>query len=158
MKLYHGSYLVIEKPDISFSRINLDFGRGFYTTPIKSQAINWSRRFKRKRGMSVISIYEIDELKLKKEASVLTFDDYSIEWLDFIISCRQGRSNEKYDVVIGGVANDKVFNTVQLFLDNLIDKEESLKRLRYEKPNQQYCFCNQEVIDKYLTFVSSEVI
>ena len=53
---------------------------------------------------------------------------------------------------------DKVFDTIQLFLDGLIDKEGSLKRLRYEKPNMQYCFCNQDVIDKYLTFVSSEVI
>ena len=158
MKLYHGSYLAVKKPDLSFSRIELDFGRGFYTTPIKEQAISWSRRFKRKHGESIISVYEIDEPKLKKETSILTFDDYSTQWLDFIISCRQGKIHTGYDVVIGGVANDKVFNTVQLFLDNLIDKEESLKRLRFELPNQQYCFCNQAVIDEYLSFISSEVI
>ena len=158
MKLYHGSYVAVEKPDISFSRANVDFGRGFYTTPIKEQAISWAQRFKRKDGQGVISVYEICESKLKEEASILAFDDYSTCWLDFIVLCRQGGSNDDYDVVTGGVANDKVFNTIQLFLDGLIDKEESLKRLRYDKPNMQYCFCNQKMINKYLRFVSSEVI
>lgn len=84
MKRYHGSYLAVEKLDISFSRANVDFGCGFYTTPIKEQAISWAQRFKHKRGQGVISIYEIEESKLKEEASILAFDGYSIDWLDFI--------------------------------------------------------------------------
>jgi len=64
MILYHGSYLIIKKPDISFSRNNVDFGRGFYTTPIKEQAAGWSNRFKRQYGQSIVSAYEIDELAL----------------------------------------------------------------------------------------------
>ena len=63
-----------------------------------------------------------------------------------------------YDIVIGGVANDRVFNTIQLYFDGLIDKAESIKRLRYDKPNLQYCFRNQAVIDEHLKFVSSEVL
>lgn len=38
MIVYHGSYCIIENPDISRSRDNLDFGKGFYLTEIKSQA------------------------------------------------------------------------------------------------------------------------
>ena len=157
MKLYHGSYLTVEKPDISYSRTELDFGRGFYVTPIKEQAFSWARRFKRSHGQSVVTTYEFDEADLER-ASILNFTNYSMDWLDFIISCRQGGSNENYDIVIGGVANDKVFDTIQLYLDHLIDKEESLKRLKFEKPNLQYCFCNQEIIDKTLRFLSSEVL
>ena len=56
MILYHGSYLIIEKPDIVFSRNNVDFGRGFYTTPIKEQAEKWSARFKKSQGQSVTCI------------------------------------------------------------------------------------------------------
>ncbi len=41
MKLYHGSFLSIEKPDLLHSRKNLDFGRGFYTTPLYEQAVKW---------------------------------------------------------------------------------------------------------------------
>ena len=158
MKLYHGSYVAVEKPDIAFSRANVDFGRGFYVTPIKEQAVSWASRFKRSRGQGVVSVYEIDEELLMQENSVLAFNEYSLEWLDFITTCRQGGSNHGYDIITGGVANDKVFNTIQLFLDGLIDKEESLKRLKYEKPNMQFCFCNQSVMDKYLKFVGSEVV
>ena len=158
MILYHGSYVAVVKPDISFSRNNVDFGRGFYTTPIKEQAESWSKRFKRKYGQSVVSVYSIDESLLRNDALVLEFDSYSEEWLDFIIICRRGETIGDYDVVIGGVANDKVFDTLQLYFDGLIDKTESIKRLRYEKPNIQYCFRNQIIIEKYLNFISNEVL
>ena len=158
MILYHGSYTTVEKPDVSFSRNNVDFGKGFYTTPILRQAVGWSNRFKRKYGQSVVSSYYIDEPSLRDNASVLEFGTYSEEWLEFIISCRNGKNTSEYDVVTGGVANDKVFDTIQLFLDGLIDKNESIKRLRYEKPNIQYCFRSQTVIDRYLIFESGEVV
>ena len=51
-----------------------------------------------------------------------------------------GKDATDNDLVVGGVANDKVFNTVELFFDGLIDKAEAIKRLRYEKPNVQICF------------------
>ncbi|MDD3253214.1 MAG: DUF3990 domain-containing protein [Lachnospiraceae bacterium] len=63
-----------------------------------------------------------------------------------------------YDVVIGGVANDKVFNTIELFFDGLIQKKEAIKRLRYEKPNLQICIRNQELLEKYCHFIESEEI
>jgi len=159
MILYHGLYIAVAKPDISFSRENVDFGRGFYTTPIKEQAISWPIRFKRKHSQAIVSLYEFDDFALQDyTVSVLDFETYSDEWLDFIISSRNGKSKSGYDIVIGGVANDKVFDTVQLFMDGLIDKAESIKRLRYEKPNVQYCFRNQAIIDKYLNFLTSEVL
>ena len=48
-----------------------------------------------------------------------------------------GKDSTDYDLVVGGVANDKVFNTVELFFDGLIDKTEAINRLRYEKQNLQ---------------------
>lgn len=41
MELYHGSYCEIKNPNISYSRDSLDFGRGFYLTDIKKQAIEF---------------------------------------------------------------------------------------------------------------------
>ena len=70
----------------------------------------------------------------------------SEEWLDFILSCRGGKDVADYDLVFGGVANDKVFNTVELYFDGLIDKAEALKRLRYEKPNLQICFRTEKAL------------
>lgn len=112
MILYHGSFLEIAKPDLVHSRPNVDFGRGFYVTPLHEQAEKWCGKFKR-RG--------------------------------------------KYDLVVGGVANDKVFNTVELFFNGLIDKMEAINRLRYEKPNPQICFHTEKALS-LLHFEGSEIL
>lgn len=74
------------------------------------------------------------------------------------MNCRRGNDTANYDIVVGGVANDKVFNTVELYFDNLIDKREAIRRLRYEKPNLQICFRTQSVLEKYLHYKGSEQI
>lgn len=70
---------------------------------------------------------------------------------------RRGKDTSDYDLVIGGVANDKVFNTVELYFDNLIDKKEAIHHLRFEKPNLQYCFRTQKVLN-LLEFAGSEKV
>lgn len=155
MILYHGSYLEIIHPDLCHSREKVDFGRGFYTTPLLGQAEKWCGKFKRRGKEGIISRYTFDE-KALKTLNIKEFESYSEEWLDFILACRSGEDIWKFDIVIGGVANDKVFNTIELYLDQLIDKTEAIKRLRYEKPNLQVCFRTQEAIDRYLWFEGSE--
>lgn len=156
MILYHGSYLEIDNPDLNHSRANVDFGRGFYTTPIYEQAVKWCGRFKRRGEKGVVSRYQFDMVSNDKW-KVLKFNYYSEEWLDFILNCRRGKDDTDYDIVIGGVANDKVFNTVELFFEGLIDKREAINRLRYEKPNLQICFRSEKVINN-LYFEGSEIV
>ena len=155
MILYHGSYMEISNPDLIHSRPNVDYGRGFYTTPIYEQAVKWCGKFKRRSLDAVISIYEFNESAYDK-LNVLRFDSYSEEWLDFILTCRSGSDISSYDIVIGGVANDRVFNTVELYFENLINKTEAIKRLRYEKPNLQICFRTEKAIKGFLHFKGSE--
>ena len=158
MILYHGSHKAIENPDLSFSRNSTDFGKGFYTTTIKSQAEKWTERFKRRSGCGIISVYKTDEIELRRNSSALEFETYSNEWLDFIVESRKGIFTGNYDLVIGGVANDDVFNALKLYFDNYINKEEAIKRLQYEKPNIQYCFRSQHVIKKYLKYTGMETV
>ena len=155
MTVYHGSYTEIFNPDVIHSRRNVDFGPGFYTTPLREQAEKWCKRFADKGKGAVVSLYCFSEEKLAGY-KVLKFDSYSEEWLDFVLKCRRGLDTSDYDVVMGGVANDKVFNTVELFFEGLIDKEEAIKRLRYEKPNMQIAFRTQKVIDACLVFERGE--
>ncbi len=157
MILYHGSYLEIDEPDLKHSRPNVDFGKGFYTTPLREQAVKWCGKFKRRGRDAFISIYEFDEGAFD-QLKVLRFDSYSEEWLDFILTCRSGNDASDYDIVIGGVANDKVFNTVELYFEGLIDKTEAIKRLRFEKPNLQVCFRTSKALGDYLHFQRSEQI
>ena len=155
MILYHGSNIEVPKPNITFSREKLDFGRGFYTTPIKQQAINWANRFKRLGRPAILNYYEFDE-NLFLKFSVKQFYSYNEQWLDFILANRSGKSVEPFDIVIGGVADDRVFNTLELFIENLINKQEALGRLAYQESNLQICFLNQAIIEEALIFKGSE--
>ena len=87
MILYHGSYLEIQTPDLLHSRENVDFGRGFYTTPLYDQAVKWCEKFKRRGKNGIVSRYIFDE-KAYQELKILIFESYSEEWLDFILKCR----------------------------------------------------------------------
>lgn len=156
MILFHGSKITIEKPDVLHSRKHVDFGPGFYTTPIYEQAKNLCRRYTALGYDAYISKYELDDEIFKSDAKIMRFDSYSDEWLDFVFSCRMGKDETDYDVVIGGVANDKVFDTVELFFQGLISRDEAMGRLRYEKPNMQVCIRSQNVLDQYLRFERSE--
>lgn len=156
MIFYHGSFLEVVKPDLMHSRPNLDFGRGFYVTPLYERAVKWCGKFKRRGKTGVISRYNYDENQ-EAELKILKFDSYSEEWLDFILNCCTEKDSTDYDLVVGGIANDKVFNTVELFFDGLINKTEAINRLRYEKPNLQICFRTDKALS-LLHFEGSEVL
>ena len=79
--------------------------------------------------------------------------------MDFVITNRHGEKPEdEYDIVEGGISNDRVFNTIELYDAGLITREEALSRLRYEMPNNQICILRQEIIDKYLIFEEAKLL
>ena len=145
MILYHGSFVAVEKPDLIHSRENVDFRKVFYTTPLLEQAEKWCKKFKKIGKDSFVSCYEFDEKK-SEILKILKFDSYSEEWLDFILNCRRCLDKSDYDLVFGGVANDKIFNTVELFFNGLIEKSVALLRLQYEKPNLQIAFRTEKAL------------
>lgn len=156
MILYHGSDIEIKNPDLLHSRADVDFGAGFYTTPLYEQALKWCFRFKREQRQGIISVYRFDE-KAYEHLKTKKFDSYSKDWLEFVLNCRHREDSSDYEIVEGGIANDKVFNTVELFFSGLIDKGEALKRLRYEEPNLQVCFRSERALS-YLHFERSEEV
>ena len=156
MILYHGSFLEITKPDLVHSRPNVDFGRVFMSRRCMSRLRSGAENSNARGKDGIISRYEYDESR-EVELKKLKFDSYSEEWLDFILNCRSGKDSTDYDLVVGGVANDKVFNTVELFFDGLIDKTEAINRLRYEKPNLQICFRTEKALS-LLHFEGSETL
>jgi len=159
MILYHGSYMAVEKADYWRGREKLDFGRGFYTTPYIEQAIKWSERFLRRYGSRVVSSYEFDEAAARENLRILEFPAYNEDWLEYVTLCRMGvGNNENYDLIIGSVANDKVFEALEAYFNGYSNKTAAIKKLRFEGPNLQYCFANQNTIDTYLKFVGSDAI
>lgn len=156
MKLYHASTAVIDCPDVHHSWEHLDFGKGFYLTVLPEQARKYALRFLLRGQAAYLNAYELDDELPGYE--VKRFARYDEEWLDYVSECRKGTSRRRYDVVEGGIANDRVFNTIDLYFAGLLNKDDALGRLKFEHPNHQLCILNQAVIDRHLRFVGAEEI
>ncbi|MBO5848024.1 MAG: DUF3990 domain-containing protein [Bacteroidales bacterium] len=156
MILYHTSTLEILRPDLSYSRPRLDFGKGFYLTSLRSQAENYGERFMRRGEKAVLNIFLLDEMRTDCKHKI--FSAYDGEWLDFVAACRKGLQHENYDIIEGGIADDQVFDTIDLYFSGIYTREQALDQLRYKKPNHQVCITSQDVLDKYLHFKSSEIL
>ena len=157
MRVYHGATAEIRFPLVHVGRRDLDFGKGFYVTPIMEQASSWACRPANKHKEHWLNVYDIDYNAVISEFRSKTFHSYNEEWLDFILSCRQGEDKWKaFDFIEGGIANDRIFSTIALYTSHLISKQEALSRLIYENPNQQMCIINQKIITQHLTFIESQ--
>lgn len=154
MKLYHSSNVIVEHPDTHHSRLYLDFGCGFYLTSYYDQAVRYAQRFKR-RGLPAwlnTYVFSCDETIWK----IRRYETYDKHWLDFVAQCRSGIDVGDYDMVIGGIANDRVIITLDRYFTGEISQEEALGLLKYEKPNIQYCIRTDKMLQECLTFIGSE--
>jgi len=146
MKVYHGSYIKVDKIDLSKSKPNKDFGKGFYVTKFRNHAKEWAKIIGEKNGTDgFVSEFEFSENDFTKSiCKIKRFDAYNEEWLDFVVKNRDKNSEppvHDYDIVIGPVADDKVQNTLRLYLKGKISKEKFLKMLTHHEETHQICFC-----------------
>lgn len=153
MKLYHSSNTSISIPDILHSRDYLDFGKEFYLTTLRDQAIKYAQRFIRRKQEAWLNTYELEITP--EEWKIREFDGYNREWLDFVAKCRAGKDDTAYDMVIGGIANDKVIQTLDRYFGGELSEEATLGLLKYEKPNNQYCIRSQQMLDICLRHIES---
>ena len=157
MILYHGSNMVVEKPRLVEQNRFLDFGHGFYTTTNKAQAENFAKKVvARNGGIPTVNIYEIDDSIGSELLKIKRFNAPDEEWLDFVSAHRNGMyEGEQYDIIIGAVANDDVYRTLQVYSTGLLTKAQALESLRLMKLFDQYVFATNEAIS-LLKFVKSE--
>ena len=154
IRLYHTSNVEIRIPDVRHSREHLDFGRGFYLTSLREQAEKYGQRFLRKGETAVMNVYELDNENLQ-EFSRIVFEAYDSKWLDYVTACRKGQDRAIYDIIEGGIADDQVFDTIDLYFSGIYTYEQALDQLRFKHPNHQVCITNQLVLDKHLRFIES---
>lgn len=156
MRLYHGSTVIVRKPSIRLGRSNADFGKGFYTTSNMEQAVRWAhiKQEREKTLRAVVSVFEFDETLLDNpELNVRRFTGADEAWLYFVTDCRKSRKHD-YDLVLGPVANDKVFTTVNLFESGVLSAEAAILQLKAYKTYDQVSFHTVRVIST-LRFVES---
>lgn len=159
MILYHGSNVIVEKPEIIKSEVGRDFGFAFYTTDIKEQAVRWAKRKamiqERRTGKKVIPIVSCFEWKKEEACQNLRIKEFmgaDMEWLEMVMNCRSDLSYQHtYDIVVGKIANDNVGETVSYVLRGIMRKEDAIERLKFEKINNQIAFCTDASL-KYIEY------
>jgi len=149
MKVYHGGFTAIEKPEILKSKFPKDFGEGFYCTKIEAQAERWASRY----DTAVVSIYEYTPNETLK---TLVFEEMTEIWLDFIVECRSG-GKHNYDIVIGAMANDQIYNYISDFIDGILNREQFWVLAKFKHPTHQVCFCSDNAL-KTLQFTEYKTI
>ena len=134
MKLYHGSHIEVENPKIITSARVGDFGRGFYTTSSLEQARRWAQIRARQEEVSagIVTVFDVpDNLFEHPALRIRTFETADAEWLDFVLANRSNVDfDHEFDIVMGPVANDRVYVCLNMLEDGLADRETVIKKLK----------------------------
>ena len=145
--LYHGSNVVVEKPQILISGFYKDFGFGFYCTKLDKQARKWALT---KRGASIVSQYRYEPAE---DLKILSFPVMTDEWLDFVVNCRRGIRHD-YDIVEGPMADDQIWDYVEDLMEGTITREAFWVLAKFKYPTHQMVFCTPQALST-LTFIKS---
>ena len=153
MILYHGSNIEIETIDLDKCRPYKDFGKGFYTSPVLEQAWIMAKRTVRinKEGNPCVTAFSFDDNFLSDTAlSIKQFIGPDNEWARFVINNRNRKfkdvqspdcnTDNKYDIVIGPVANDDIAALMDVFLTGLISDNALAKELAFRDLSVQVSF------------------
>lgn len=94
-----------------------------------------------------MNVYEFNENAQTNLLKIKRFSAPDEEWLDFVSAHRNGTyDGEQYDLIVGAVANDDVYRTLQVYLTGLLTKEQALVALKVKKLFNQYVFATKEAL------------
>lgn len=136
---YQGDNNVLDEPKIYLDGSYKDFGYGFYCTNFEKQAKRWALT---KKNKHVVNVYSYTE---NKNLNCLIFKEMSDEWLDFVVSSRQGISHD-YDIVEGPMADDTIWNYVDDFARGLISRIAFWELVKFKNPTRQVVFCTEAAL------------
>ena len=136
---YQGDKKVLDEPKIYLDGSYKDFGYGFYCTNFEKQAKRWALT---KKNKYVVNVYSYTE---NKNLNCLIFKEMSDEWLDFVVSSRQGIRHD-YDIVEGPMADDTIWNYVDDFARGLISRTAFWELVKFKYPTHQIVFCTEAAL------------
>ena len=149
---YHGSKSGIEYPDPHGSRKTSDLSNGFYCSGILTSAISFVEEY----HSSSVYVFKADLSGLK----ICSFD-CDLNWMLVISYYRNKlnsyrnnplvteliRSAEEADVITAPIADNKIFEILNLFSNGDITSEQALHSLSASRLGKQYVFKTQNAVD-----------
>ena len=159
MKLYHGSNTKIESINLAMCRPYKYFGKGFYLTDIKEQANGMAVRVSKiYGGTPILNVFDIqDEFRTLRDIKIKDFGERTTEeWVIFVMNNRNRffcdiknelcNHDNKYDIVIGPVADDNMALLFRQYENEMIDFSTLMKGMIYKKTSSQYSFHTEKSI------------
>lgn len=146
IELYHGSNMVVKDIDLSKGRLGKDFGKGFYLSEDKHQAMRMSMLVTRREGTGepTLNTFLFDETVLSSnDINIIRFDSYTAEWADFVLMNRNNKLDilaHNYDIVYGPIANDRIGLQIKRLEQGIQSSKEFLRNIRFVRPTFQYYF------------------
>lgn len=153
MRLYHGSNMAITDIDLSRCRPNKDFGLGFYLSPDKTAAEKMAHRtVKRFGGSPYVMTYDFNDADLER-FTLRRFEKPTVEWAMFVMANRRGvidaqehNLDNKFDVVVGPIANDDLALLFRQFSRGLLTVEMLMREMQYKELTVQYSVHTQQAV------------
>lgn len=167
--VYHGSYTEVRIPDLNMCKSGKDFGKGFYVTTDKNQAIKFAKlvadRYNAPSG--VLNEYILSDIN---GLNYHEFANTDLDWLNCVVGNRRKKFKEfaekwiDYDVLSGKVANDDTSTVINAYLLGIYGEigsetagKTAIANLEPENLKNQLCFRTDAALAK-LKFVKSEKI
>ena len=162
LTVYHGSPVIIEKPQFGVGNPNNDYGLGFYCTETLDLAKEWACSVE---SDGYANKYTLDTSDLTVLS--LTAGDYNIlNWLAILLENRKfrigsevarqakayifdnfGIDYKKYDVIKGYRADDSYFSFASAFLNNTISLFQLERAMVLGKLGEQVVAISQKAFD-----------
>ena len=176
--LYHGSYCIVEKPDLEKCAMYKDFGQGFYLTTSKEQAKSFAKisaiKAKSKgiipnsEKFGYVSFFKVSGIDYLR---TFDFETADVDWLHCIVAHRRNeafsdikKAMQDYDVISGKIANDDTNATILAYMGNVfgvMGSEQAdnmcISLLLPERLKDQFCFRSNKAIAA-LKFLKSEKV
>ena len=159
MKLYHGSNTKIDSINLAMCRPYKDFGTGFYLTDMKEQAVGMAVRVSKiYGGIPILNVFDIqDDFRTLQDIKIKDFGEQTTEeWARFVMNNRNRffediknelcNNDNKYDIVIGPVADDNMALLFRQYENEMIDFSTLMKGMIYKKTSSQYSFHTEKSI------------
>lgn len=151
IRLYHGTNILFDAPNLSMCQPYKDFGRGFYLTPDLSVARRMAERCAARSTLQgcpqYVLTYLLDDTRIP-ELNVRRFGNpIHEEFARFVMANRLFRTratdhnrDNRYDLVVGPIADDRMGVLFRRFEAGLVTIENLIEELKCKKVSLQYSF------------------